>query len=70
MVKQPTEKYFQNGNGRRRNYTCRNCGERFELFLCRPLPEGAQYCHNCRAIPEIRRKFDEAYQKRMAEESR
>ena len=35
--------------GRWHTYHCRACGNKFSVFLLRPLPDGARICLVCRA---------------------
>lgn len=68
MVKQPTEKYYRDGDGRWRSYKCRKCGAWFDAFLSRPLPEDARYCDDCRKDPLIEQRVDNAFDRRRLEE--
>lgn len=34
--------------GRRRNYRCRQCGEKFQVDIRDPIPETERICPECR----------------------
>jgi len=36
--------------GRRRNYKCRNCGQKFQVDALNPLPENDRICSTCRKL--------------------
>jgi hypothetical protein len=50
--------------GRRRNYTCRKCGMKFQADVRYPVPEKARFCYPCLENDlECRKAHDEAYVK-------
>ncbi|OGN89799.1 MAG: hypothetical protein A2158_01655 [Chloroflexi bacterium RBG_13_46_14] len=46
--------------GRRRNYKCRNCGDRFQHDGGQ-LEDWQKYCDVCLEIPEVRAKCDTGF---------
>lgn len=40
--------------GRRRNYSCRQCGEKFQVDTRAPLPEKERLCPKCQEAAKIR----------------
>lgn len=48
-----TREYREGWLGRRRNYRCRGCGEKFQVDTKSPLPEKDRLCSECRGMEEL-----------------
>lgn len=46
--------------GRRRNYKCRECGEKFQHDGGQ-LPKGTRVCRKCKEDPEVRQQVEKAW---------
>jgi len=55
--------------GRYHTYTCRNCDQKFRIFLLRALPRDARYCMVCRQNPEINARVERAMLEREQKEA-
>jgi hypothetical protein len=61
---------FREGRvGRYHTYTCRNCDQKFRIFLLRALPRDARYCMVCRQNPEINARVERAMLEREQKEA-
>jgi ribosomal protein S14 len=63
QTKTKAREYREGRIGRRRTYTCRKCGSKFQVFTNCQLPIGARICPECRDNPEIKAEYMAAFDK-------